>query len=102
MLMICQNMSRFDKQMGKRIFVHCHAGTGRTGLVIASYLYYSGMVATGAECVAKVKTQRKGSLSRRAQSDFVVAYCHWLDARRRSFFPSEEDGLTYGQMMRTN
>ena len=54
-LMICQNLTRFDK-MGKRIFVHCHAGTGRTGLVIASYLYYSGMVSSGPEAVNKVKT----------------------------------------------
>lgn len=53
-LMIMQNMSRFDKQMNKKIFVHCHAGTGRTGLVIACYLYYSGMVATGQESVSKV------------------------------------------------
>ena len=52
-LIICQNMSRYDKQ-DKRIFVHCHAGTGRTGLVIASYLFYSGMAETGSDAVKKV------------------------------------------------
>ena len=60
-LMACQNMSRFDK-MGKGIFVHCHAGTGRTGLVIASYIYYSGLANSGYDAVFKVKSQRKGSL----------------------------------------
>ena len=54
-LMICQNMNRFDR-MGKRIFVHCHAGTGRTALVISAYLYYSGMAKTGQDAVAKVKS----------------------------------------------
>ena len=66
-LMIMQNMSRFDK-MGKRIFVHCHAGTGRTGLIIACYLYYSGMVNNGPECVQKVKSQRPGSIGRKTQA----------------------------------
>lgn len=50
--------------MGKRIFVHCHAGTGRTALIIAAYLYYSGMASSGEDAVAKVKAQRKGSLPR--------------------------------------
>ena len=66
-LMIMQNMSRFDK-MGKRIFVNCHAGTGRTGLIIACYLYYSSMVNNGPECVQKVKSQRPGSLGRKTQA----------------------------------
>ena len=65
-LIICQNISRFDK-MGKRIFVHCHAGTGCTALVIACYLYNSGIANSGPEAVAKVKAQRKGSLRRSSQ-----------------------------------
>lgn len=28
---------------GGKIALHCHAGLGRTGLVIACYLVYSGM-----------------------------------------------------------
>ena len=41
--------------MGKRIFVHCHAGTGRTALVIASYLYYCGNANSGFSAINKVK-----------------------------------------------
>ena len=77
-LVILQNMSRFDK-MGKRIFVHCHAGTGRTGLVIASYLYYCGIANSGSDAVDRVKTQRPGSLGRKKQSKFVVDFCVWID-----------------------
>ena len=56
-LMICQVLERFD-QKGKRIFVHCHAGTGRTALIIASYIFYSGMCKTAAEAVKVVQTGR--------------------------------------------
>ena len=107
-LVICQNMSRFDK-MGKKIFVHCHAGTGRTGLVIASFLYYSGMVKDGATAVNKVKTQRPGSLKKKSQAQFVLDFCNWLDYKRKSFFPKVEfadDGstseLTYAKTMSDN
>ena len=34
---ICQHMDFFIRQ-DKKVFVHCHAGTGRTGTVIAAYL----------------------------------------------------------------
>lgn len=55
--MICQVLERFD-QKGKRIFVHCHAGTGRTALIIASYIFYSGMCKTAAEAVKVVQAGR--------------------------------------------
>jgi protein tyrosine phosphatase domain-containing protein 1 len=28
---------------GKKVFVHCHAGMGRTGIVCAAYMIYSKM-----------------------------------------------------------
>lgn len=47
-------MSRFDR-MGKRIFVHCHAGTGRTALVIACFLFYCGTALSAEEAIQLVK-----------------------------------------------
>ena len=87
-------MSRYDKQ-GKRIFVHCHAGTGRTGLVIASYLYYCGNSADGHEAVKKVQTQRPGSLKKKSQSSFVVNFCKWLHKKRFSLYPHVRDAMSY-------
>ena len=63
-------MDRFGKQ-GKRIFVHCHAGTGRTALVIASYLYYANICKTADEAIVNVQTDRPGSLLKNDQNDFV-------------------------------
>ena len=90
--------------MGKRILVHCHAGTGRTALVIASYLYYSGLAYSGPDAVEKVKTQRPGSLGRKTQVKFVLDFCQWLDHNRRSLFPDPNlpTELTYLEMMNAN
>ena len=105
-LIICQNIHRFDK-MGKRIFVHCHAGAGRTCLVIASYLYYSGMIPSGSEAVQRVKEQRYGSLKKKAQCVFVVNFCEWLDTLRESIFPlktqtGSRTQMSYSEMMAIN
>ena len=98
--------------MGKRIFVHCHAGTGRTGLVIACYLFYSGMAESGLDAISKVRTQRPGSLGKKTQRKFVVDFSLWLTDKRKSFFPKAvlptasfgkvATPVTYGQMMQEN
>ena len=63
-LVAVQTMQRIGKK-DKRIFVHCHAGTGRTGLVIASYLYYANICKTAHEAIANVQRDRPGSLLRK-------------------------------------
>ena len=92
--MICQVLERFD-QKGKRIFVHCHAGTGRTALIIASYIFYSGMCKTAAEAVKVVQAGRQGALQRKAQVLFVVEFGRWLVETRRSLFPPNPSLLSY-------
>jgi atypical dual specificity phosphatase len=42
-------------ESGKRILVHCHAGMGRTNLMLAGYLVYSGMKPDDALDIVKEK-----------------------------------------------
>ena len=86
--------------MGKKIFVHCHAGTGRTGLVIASYLYYSSVTPSTEDAVSKVQIQRPGSLKSSSQVQFVIDFGNWLDEKRGHFFPTENS--SYSLMMKNN
>lgn len=50
LLNICQVMDFIVKQGGK-VLVHCHAGQGRTAVVIGAYLIYSGHAADDKEAV---------------------------------------------------
>lgn len=69
--------------------MHCHAGTGRTALVIATFLFYVGLVSNAEEAVAMTKRDRPGSLGRKSQVNFVVQFCNnWLPSRRFSLFPT--------------
>lgn len=51
---ICLQMDMFVKR-GQRVLVHCHAGMGRTAIICASYLVYSGECQDGEEAVNLVK-----------------------------------------------
>jgi protein tyrosine phosphatase domain-containing protein 1 len=45
-----------------RVLVHCHAGMGRTAIICASYLVYSGKAQTGEEAIEIVQRERPGTL----------------------------------------
>jgi atypical dual specificity phosphatase len=64
-----------EHQMG--VAVHCGAGLGRTGVILACYFVDKGLNASNA--IARVRRLRPGSIETREQSDAVVEF-----ARRRS------------------
>ena len=52
-LMICQTIDNYIKRAeGNKVFVHCHAGMGRTAIVCAGYLIYSGIAKSAQEAIA--------------------------------------------------
>jgi len=57
---------------GERVAVHCGAGKGRTGTLLACYLVYQGLAADAA--IARVRAVRPGSVETRAQAAAVKAY----------------------------
>lgn len=66
---------------GEGVAVHCAAGLGRTGTVIACYLVYQGY--TPAEAIAHVRARRPGSVETGEQQAIVYTY-----ARHRQQQPS--------------
>lgn len=54
---------------GKAVFVHCFAGYGRTGVMLAAILIGKGN--TVADSVARVRKLRPGSIESAAQMEFL-------------------------------
>jgi protein-tyrosine phosphatase len=72
--MICQQMEDYVKKRNQRIFVHCHAGQGRTGIICASYLYYAGIANSADHAIKLFKEQRlsSGALKRTRDKECVA------------------------------
>jgi atypical dual specificity phosphatase len=61
---------------GGRVAVHCAAGIGRTGTVLAAYLVAEGMSAE--EAIAAVRRARPGSIETSEQERSVFLFAeHW-------------------------
>lgn len=70
--------AHFYRHEGKSIVVHCGAGMGRTGTMIACYLVGKGMSA--ADAIEIVRQARPGSIETLAQEECVVELAARLDA----------------------
>jgi atypical dual specificity phosphatase len=76
----------------KPVLVHCAAGKGRTGIVLAAYLVYHGK--STEEAIDQVRTMRPGSIEMPVQQDAVRLYAktHYLTA-------TEASRVTYSQKL---
>lgn len=67
---------RLAKKGGGRVAVHCFAGRGRTGTMLASYLVATGITAD--EAIRTIRRLRPGSVETREQERAVSAFQAWL------------------------
>ena len=68
----CVKFVREAVDRGERVLVHCHAGYGRTGTVLAAYLASLG--GDPAEAIRRVRLLRPGSVETPEQEEAVLRF----------------------------
>lgn len=63
---------RHEVEAGRKVVVHCRAGLGRTGMVLAAFLAADGLSPDAA--IEHLRRLRPGSIETREQEEFVRAF----------------------------
>ena len=73
MMDIVKEMTVMVREDNKKVLVHCHAGKGRTGIVIACYLIYKYHICAQ-DAAAKVREKRKGAIENKDQLEYCKKF----------------------------
>ena len=78
----------FMINQGGKILIHCHAGMGRTALLVGTYLLYSGIAKDDKEAIAITKKSRSKCFGKGYNVDFMKTFYEKLKELRMIFpFP---------------
>ena len=69
-----------ELDQGRSVAVHCGAGLGRTGTLLACYFVNEGLSAQ--EAIQRVRRSRPGSVESHAQEAAVLRYADYLAQKR--------------------
>ena len=72
---------------GGKVLVHCHAGQGRTALVIGAYFIYAGIATDDKEAIRLTRLNRNKCFSKAYNQKFIKDFYEKL-SDIRCIFPS--------------
>jgi protein tyrosine/serine phosphatase len=105
MLDIVKDMTITVKENNQKVLVHCHAGYGRTGVVIACYYIYAKNIPLK-EIVDHIRKTRPGCIQKSSQYKFCENFKEYVDKCRPIFlndqmnielFMKYQNDLLYGE-----
>jgi protein tyrosine phosphatase domain-containing protein 1 len=73
MVEIVKDMYNTIKEEKKKVLVHCHAGYGRTGIVLACYMLYSS-TKTAEEVVQEIRQKRSQCVQKKSQMQYIKKF----------------------------
>ncbi|KAH3767279.1 phosphatases II [Pelomyxa schiedti] len=76
----------FELSRNSKVAIHCHAGLGRTGLVISCFLVYSKNI-SAEQAISQVRLHRPRSIQTKKQTSFVKQFELYLNALKK-YFPA--------------
>jgi len=94
MLDIVKEMIYEVKHEKKRVLVHCHAGKGRTGVVIACYLMFKYHIKSD-EAVNKVREKRPKCIESKSQMEYCKKFFQFISGLREIFSKEKKDVYTF-------
>jgi len=75
-----------------KILVHCHAGQGRTAIIIGAYLLYSGIASDPKEAIYKCRCGRAKLFSHKYNCNYLNEFYQYLKDLR-TLFPMQPISL---------
>ena len=93
MLDIVKEMYHYINFENKKVLVHCHAGYGRTGIVIACYKIFSEHT-TAENAIKEIRAKRKQCIQKSTQFEYCVNFYKYI-SRLREMFGNKKTIETY-------
>ena len=85
MMEIVKEMTVMVREEKKKVLVHCHAGYGRTGVVIACYLIFNSFDKNAKDIILYVRNKRKKCVENRKQENFCYKFFNYISHIRTLF-----------------
>ncbi|KAL9658082.1 hypothetical protein ABK040_012996 [Willaertia magna] len=94
-VMSIMHVMQLEIEKGGTVIVHCHAGLGRTGLIIACYLLYSKKFKIANEAISFCRRNRPNSIQTKSQTEYVSYFHNYLKEHLKVFY-----SLSLGEAMK--